>query len=662
MRTRRTLLALLAVSALNCMADANSWLKPTSGNWEEPQWSQGILPNYGHSVMITNAGWKAVQIAPSTAQNFPDSLNVYSIIVASPVDSFNTLMVNYAGFDRPLTINYSLTIGSNAAMTMLSSALRLAGPGGVGLSIGGEFNQNDWSQVTGNQADVGWVGPGVYNLNSGLLELQHLFVGGPNSGVFNQNGGNSSPGILHLEIGGTYNLRDGDFNGTTYTADNTTFRQEGGRVHSLLEFHGGKYILNNGENYGGVRLGVYGAYRKGSASAVQNGGVFYGPISVGGEYEGSGSYVISNGTIRTPGISLGLFGGFRQLGGFVQSTNAISLTGGYFDRGGVGGSFFQLDSGFLASPGISVNSSGFAQYGGTNRVSGNLSLFGSLNHAHTDFTLAGGLLTTENTSVGGSEYGGFFQSGGTHSVANELSVWGLASYYYYQFGWKGYELSGGQLIVSNLSVNSGAAFRQTGGTILQSGTLKLQGGNLYVPNGAPQFGALQLIASNGLTMPSNSCVLRFKSSSALTWDSTAALIITNWSGSYLGGGAQRIIFGNSASALMPQQVARIFFRNPGGGLSPGLHPTRILATGEIVPNSVPPTGRIPPRLAIRKPDPYSAQITVTGEAGYDYGVLTTYDFKDWTFWTNRVATNGTMSVIDPYAWGYQKFYKAVLMR
>src|SRR5688572_967720 len=111
-----TTLALLTASIYNSAADANSWLKPTSGTWQEPYWSQGILPNSGHSVMITNACWRAVQIGSGTAQNFPDSLNVYSITVASPVDSFNTLILNYSGFDRPLTVNYSLHVGTGAAM------------------------------------------------------------------------------------------------------------------------------------------------------------------------------------------------------------------------------------------------------------------------------------------------------------------------------------------------------------------------------------------------------------------------------------------------------------------------------------------------------------------------------------------------------------------
>src|SRR5436190_1518772 len=176
----------LSFLCLEAPAQVNNWTKPTSGNWEEPYWSLGRPPAFDDRVIIGNPGWKAVQISGNTVQNFPDSLNVYSIDVTSPVDSFNTLLLNYAGFDRPLTVNYSMTIGSGAALTMHASALRIQTPTGVGLSIGGEANQNDDTLVTGNQADVGWVGPGVYNLNSGILQLEHFWIGGPHGGVFNQ--------------------------------------------------------------------------------------------------------------------------------------------------------------------------------------------------------------------------------------------------------------------------------------------------------------------------------------------------------------------------------------------------------------------------------------------------------------------------------------------
>ena len=166
---RLILTLLFAAFNTAAFADGNSWLKPGSGDWEEPQWSLGVLPGPGQSVAISNPGWKAVQISWITSGNFPQSLNMRDLTISSPVDSYNTLLLNFAGYDVPLTVNYSMTVGNNSAVTMYGSALNIATPTGVGLSVGGEFNQNDSSQVSGTQVDVGWVGPGVYNLNSGTL-------------------------------------------------------------------------------------------------------------------------------------------------------------------------------------------------------------------------------------------------------------------------------------------------------------------------------------------------------------------------------------------------------------------------------------------------------------------------------------------------------------
>ena len=653
-------LAVFIVSTLSSFADANSWLKPTSGNWEEPYWSQGILPNYGHSVMITNAGWKAIQIAPSTAQYFLDSLSVYSITVLSPVDSYNTLLVNYTGFDRPVTVNYNLVIGPGAAMSLFSSALHLNGPAGVGLSIGGEFNQNDLSQVYGNQADVGWAGPGVYNFNSGTIQLQHLFVGGPNNGIFNQNGGSNAPGIVHFESGGAYSLRDGDFNGTTYTSDGAVFRQDGGRVYSLLEFHGGQYILNNGVNYGGVSAPVYGNFSRGYASVIQNGGTIYGPVTVGGEVQGGGSYTLSNGVIAAPSISVGMLGDFHQLGGTVTTPGTIGVSYGFYIRSDIRSAKFTLDAGSLSSGGLQIDVSSFIQNGGTNQIAGDLTFRGTW-YGTTEYALHNGLLTTENTWVQEATSGGFFQSGGTHRVAEALYI--SSSRFQGSF-WRGYEMSGGQLILTDLSVYSGGTFRQTAGTLTQSGTTTLNAGNLFPGPGTQQFGTLQLTATNDLTMPSGSSTVRFRNSSALSWDAKASLIIDNWSGSYLGGGSQRIIFGNSSAALTPQQLAKSSFRNP-AGFAFGTYQVKILANGEIVPDGLPPTGHNPSRLAIRKLPDSTVLITVTADPGYNYGVLTSSDLVNWNLWTNRVATSSTFSVVDPNHvdyWPYRRFYKAVLMQ
>src|SRR5687768_9919419 len=80
----------------------NEWTKATSGYWEEPYWSLGILPDASQSVVFNNAGWKALAIGPNTAQNFPQSMRVQSLRLGAPVDSYNTLLLTYAGYERSL--------------------------------------------------------------------------------------------------------------------------------------------------------------------------------------------------------------------------------------------------------------------------------------------------------------------------------------------------------------------------------------------------------------------------------------------------------------------------------------------------------------------------------------------------------------------------------
>src|SRR5712671_6365131 len=101
----------------------NSWTNSVSGYWEDQYWSLGLLPGSDQNILFTNAGWKALGIGPNTAQNFPQTLTVRSITLSSPANSFNTLLLNYAGLQTPLTA--ALTVGSNSAVVMLSSALQV---------------------------------------------------------------------------------------------------------------------------------------------------------------------------------------------------------------------------------------------------------------------------------------------------------------------------------------------------------------------------------------------------------------------------------------------------------------------------------------------------------------------------------------------------------
>ena len=89
-------------------AQTNSWTKPTSGLWHEPFWSLGVLPDGSQShIMFTNAGWKALAIDQVTARDYRDSLRIPGLTIASPTNTMNTLLLNYAGFQSPLSSRQS---------------------------------------------------------------------------------------------------------------------------------------------------------------------------------------------------------------------------------------------------------------------------------------------------------------------------------------------------------------------------------------------------------------------------------------------------------------------------------------------------------------------------------------------------------------------------
>src|SRR5437879_1930193 len=84
------------LSGLVAFGQVNSWIKPTSGAWEEAtSWSLGILPNSSQTIEITNAGFKAVAINPATATGFPASLTINHLDIFAPANSSNTLLMNF---------------------------------------------------------------------------------------------------------------------------------------------------------------------------------------------------------------------------------------------------------------------------------------------------------------------------------------------------------------------------------------------------------------------------------------------------------------------------------------------------------------------------------------------------------------------------------------
>src|SRR5947208_9271414 len=97
--------ALAICVTITTSAQVDSWINPTSGNWDQASsWSLGVLPDSSQSVMITNSGWKAVAINPSTPVNFPNSMTVSNLTVRGAWDTENVLLLNYFGTAVPLTV------------------------------------------------------------------------------------------------------------------------------------------------------------------------------------------------------------------------------------------------------------------------------------------------------------------------------------------------------------------------------------------------------------------------------------------------------------------------------------------------------------------------------------------------------------------------------
>src|SRR5262245_44750286 len=113
---------LMMTFAWTTPAQVNSWTNATSGNWDQPaNWSLGTLPNSSQSVLITNSGWKAVAINPSTPADFPDSMTVNSLTIRGATNTENTLLLNFAGTVVPLTVLNGVTLADGGRIANFNS-------------------------------------------------------------------------------------------------------------------------------------------------------------------------------------------------------------------------------------------------------------------------------------------------------------------------------------------------------------------------------------------------------------------------------------------------------------------------------------------------------------------------------------------------------------
>jgi len=619
----------------------NNWTNPASGNWEDLKWSLGILPASSQTIMITNQGWKAVAIGANTTQNFPQSLNVSNIFLGGYTDSFNVLLLNYAGFAVPLTAG-SINVGSNSAMTILASAVNVTNTGNSRLEVGGTVNQGDFPAVNTSVLSLGNIGPGIYNLTNGnLTVVTGYVVGGTFTAQFNQYGGYHSVSTLSItgpnqsagQVGrGEYDLYGGALGGAVELHQGGLMKQSGGTFVGSVWFDG-TYELDGGlftspnldvpTTDNGYTLGYPGG------EVLQTGGTNEtGPIYLGGVGTGdmlhtspvSGAYVLSNGLLVATSTFLDVGGTVTQTGGTFTNSGQLALGANFLHPSNL--EFFcgqyGLQGGFLAENSF-VNSGYFTQSGGTNQVAGPTQLTSidtqGMGDRQAQYNLSGGLFTTTAVTVSNAFIS---QSGGSLITGNLGLFDNIAPSGYRSVS--GYILSGGQLTVSGVQVGGYAVFRHQGGTLLEPGLLTLAGGVWDEQTSGQQFGPLQIssaynLSNSIISLPINSCVLHFADSHGVAWTSGVTLAITNWAGSTQGGGQHQIIFGSNGSALTAAQLSEVFFANP-AGFPGGTYQARILSTGELVPASGPTlqSSRIGSALVLTWPGNYQllSSTNVTG--------------------------------------------------
>ena len=518
-------------------AQTNSWTKATSGQWHEPYWSLGLLPDNTQShIVLTNSGWKSVAIDATTARDFPASLSISNLQVTSPADSLNTLILDYAGLDSPLRVERDFYLGSNALLVALGSGLRV----GNQFIVDATTYQDALSDVTTKTLGLGVQGRASYNFGSGTLNADELIVGfwrpwEPSAppATFTQDGGTSRLGRIEIHSG-EYTVRAGDSFGAHLTigdagrglvrqlsgrfliSSNVTLGTGDARTHrsgiGQLELSGGTFVTPR------LQLGThtgYSTHAGGYGFVVQSGGSNIADGLVVGTWDSFSrnkcGYTLTGGTLATTNTIVHTDSDFGQMGGLHVVDGPLWIRGAV-PRYSVRKASYSLTEGIVRSHSLKIEVANFSQSGGTNEVDGDLTLVEDPFLGSSVYILNSGELNTSNTFVFASPYGGFTQNGGTHSVAKILDIAGpLPSFEVRPLF---YRHTAGQLIAEEIRLRSDGTFTQSGGWVnsrnisIVQGQYSLSGGESVAGGlsvGYGNVGAFEqtggrLLVTNGLSL------------------------------------------------------------------------------------------------------------------------------------------------------------------
>jgi hypothetical protein len=528
---------------------ANSWISQTGGNWDDASsWSLGVSPNSTQDIFFTNAYWKAVTIDSSTVSSAPQSLAVKSLTITSvsPTNGAyttrNTLLLNYAQPGNPLVIGVdtnspgSFLIDSNSTVAMYYSGLIVNdAPGESNSPLGnfqvdGNFIQSDNSEVVAGFLDLN----GTYNMTNGQLYVGTQFI----NGAFNQQGGTNTGAVVD-GTNSVYNLFDGALKGDL-TLYPSLFQQWGGMVSGQFTFAGGQYKLNGGLllpgdlNIGALPVPEF--FNLNAGGIMQSGGT-NNPDSL---ILGKGYYYLNAGVLNASTMTL------------TTNTSVAGLNAGYFEQNG----------GY-------VTNGELIMIGGTNENGGQSII------APAKYYLYQGTFDVPSITM---NFGNIVVAGIGFNATNHVAALSMNAASTYIMG------NGSYVSMDNIVITNGSQFWHQGGSLSGAKNITLGNGEWVEATAASQLGQLRLLSgtNSSIYLP-GSGVLQFSSSSGVPWANDGRLTIYGWSGSFSGGGAQEILFGNSASGLAAQQLSQVQFANP-AGLPDGTYGAKILSTGEVVPD------------------------------------------------------------------------------
>ena len=553
----------LIVQSASPGTDINYWDKATSGSWEEPEWSLGVLPDSLQSVAIVNSGWKAVAINPATVTDFPASLTVNDLTVACFGGGSNTLLLNFFGTAVPLRVLNGMSVRPGGTVLNLSSGLTVEN-GSLGITNAQLIQDGGFVRATNVTTYL--EGGGVYQLTNGLFEGEAVQLGVQGEGSFNQYGGTASMNSLNA-------------GGTTFGFGSGIYHLHGGNLAVRGKLHvGGYYSSGEFLQFGGT-----------NASSL---------LEVSPFWSGPAIYRLNGGSLNTDfsWISGTDFASttFEQNGGSHIVANTLTLYGSQSHGWKGHQTKYFLKDGILSARFIKLDGGGgynvFAQTNGTTSVWDTLFLNWGQSMYIGEVFLYGGTLACANVLFSGAG-DDIWQTGGNFIVTNLFSFGGYTMYGLPRSA--KYTFSGGTVTASNIDLSAEwliGSSDQTG-RVTNSGYFKLSR-TLEIGDATEQLGRFILAGDATIRMSGYNGRLSFADSRAENWNTSSMLIVSNWNGLPGGGGSEQLKFGTNQFGLTAEQLSKIRFR---AGYPPDLYFAKILNTGEVVPSEV-----VPPSILLTR--------------------------------------------------------------